>query len=275
MSISEGKAQSFNSNGLNIIIVDDEVKSAENIRKMLLKFVDPGINIMGVAHNTTTAERLISEFSPDAILLDIEMPHENAFHFLDRISPVDFEVIFITAYDKYAIRAIKLDAIDYILKPISIPELQNAISRLTEKIKANRFISEITISHNEASQNKNTQRNDTRIVLKDANHDEDIDPQNIFFIEAQRSYSRILFKKKNAAVEIIMSHPLAYYEEILSKQLFYRVHKSYLINCMQIEEVIASDNYSIVLKNKHKISISRRRYPDFIKFLKENSFYVA
>ena len=275
MFISNEKSHNCNKKGLNVIIVDDEVKSSENIGNMLLKFVDPDINIIGLANNTSTAEQLISKFPPDAIFLDIEMPNENAFHFLDRISPIHFEVIFITAYDKYAIRAIKLNAIDYILKPISIHELQNAITKLKEKIKAKRFISELNTSYEEFPRNANTQSESNKIILKDANHYEILEQNDIFFVEAQRSYSKISFRKNNAISEIVMSHPLAHYEELLPSKLFYRVHKSYLINCQHIDDITLDDNYSIVLKNKHEISISRRRYPEFIKFLKENNFHIA
>jgi len=275
MSISDEKIQNSNRNRLNLLIVDDEVKSSENISNMLLKFVDPDINIIGLANNTATAEQLISKFPLDAILLDIEMPNENAFHFLDRISPIDFEVIFITAYDKYAIRAIKLNAIDYILKPISIHELQNAIYKLKEKIKDKKLIDEFNTAYKDLPQNSHTESKSDKIILKDINHYEILEQNDIFFVEAQRSYSKISFRKNNTISEIIMSHPLAYYEELLTPNLFYRVHKSYLINCLQIDDIIVDDNYSIVLKNKHEISISRRRYTEFMKFLKENNFYVA
>src|SRR5579872_4566369 len=90
---------------INVLIVDDEKEACVNLENILKDYVDEGINIVGLAHNAKEAERQINEFAPDAVFLDIEMPNENAFHFLERISPVNFEVIFVTAYDEYAIRA--------------------------------------------------------------------------------------------------------------------------------------------------------------------------
>ncbi len=104
---------------IKVLIVDDEKKACSNLRSILSEFVDVKINVAGIAHSGVEAGRLVSEVSPDAIFLDIEMPNENAFEFLARISPFNFEVIFVTAYDEYAVRAFRLNAIDYILKPIS------------------------------------------------------------------------------------------------------------------------------------------------------------
>src|SRR5690242_15259365 len=123
-----------NSKSLQVLIVDDEKKACTNLKNILLEFVDPGIVIAGIANSTAEAESLIADTTPDAIFLDIEMPTENAFHFLDRISPVNFEVIFVTAYEEYAVRAFRLNAVDYILKPISIAELKKAVQRLKDRI---------------------------------------------------------------------------------------------------------------------------------------------
>src|ERR1700689_5825299 len=118
---------------LNVLIVDDEMEACDNLKNILMEYVDKEINIAGIANNTREAEAQINNFLPDAVFLDIEMPNENAFHFLSRISPFGFEVIFVTAYDEYAIKAFKLNAVDYILKPISIAELTAAVQKLKEK----------------------------------------------------------------------------------------------------------------------------------------------
>ncbi len=125
---------------IQILIVDDEKKACANLRNILLEFVDPGLQIVGEANSTMEAEQLIAIHKPDAIFLDIEMPNENAFHFLERIAPFDFEVIFVTAYEEYAIRAFRLNAIDYILKPISIKDLSTAVQKLKDRIRHKRII---------------------------------------------------------------------------------------------------------------------------------------
>src|SRR5579872_2150289 len=115
---------------LKVLIVDDERKACINLRNLLLTYVDKDINIAGIASDTHDAYTQIIKHTPDAVFLDIEMPNENAFHFLERIGPVDFEVVFVTAFDEYAVRAFKLNALDYILKPISVSELRNAHAKL-------------------------------------------------------------------------------------------------------------------------------------------------
>jgi len=97
---------------LNVIIVDDEMDACKNLQKILVEYVDSGINILSIANSTAEAEKQILEHKPDVVFLDIEMPNENAFEFLDRIVEINFEVIFVTAYDEYAIKAFKLNAID-------------------------------------------------------------------------------------------------------------------------------------------------------------------
>src|SRR6202012_3296754 len=111
-----------------------------NLKNILREYVDREINVVGVANNTREAEKQITRFSPNAIFLDIEMPNENAFHFLTRISPFEFEVIFVTAYDEYAVKAFKLNAVDYILKPISIEEVSNAVTKAKEHIAYKKLI---------------------------------------------------------------------------------------------------------------------------------------
>src|ERR1700740_2529996 len=115
---------------LNVLIVDDEMEACANLQHILSEYVDKEINIVGIANNTREAEAAIAKAAPAAVFLDIEMPNENAFHFLERIAPFNFEVIFVTAYDEYAVKAFKLNAVDYILKPISINELNQAVQRL-------------------------------------------------------------------------------------------------------------------------------------------------
>jgi two-component system LytT family response regulator len=104
-----------NRNSINIIIVDDENKACTILKDIITEYADPIIRVVGIAHSTYEAEALIYKLSPDAVFLDIEMPNENAFHFLERIAPFAFEVIFVTAYDEFAVKAFRLNAVDYIL----------------------------------------------------------------------------------------------------------------------------------------------------------------
>ncbi len=259
---------------IKIIILDDEKEACNNLKNIITEYIDTKIEIVGIANNTIQAGKLIDQYQPDALFLDIDMPSENAFNFLTRITPFNFEVIFVTAYDDYAIKAFKLNAIDYILKPISIVELKNAVDKLSERLKAKKLIASKTSTYNDIGSLINGKAKNSRITLKDGNHIEVIEFSDIYFIEAQGSYSRILFQKNNTAKEIVMSTSLAEYEEIFPKDLFYRIHKSYLINCRHVKNIIKDEFCHVVIKD-FNLPVSRRRFPLLVDFLKTNDFYYA
>ncbi len=257
---------------LNVLIIDDEKKACLNLKNILLEFVDPNINILGFAHNTTQAEQKIRELKPDAVFLDIEMPNENAFLFLERIAPVNFDVIFVTAYDEYAVKAFRFNAIDYILKPISIHELTTAVGKLKDKIEFRKISSE-TISYGQLSTQINNKSKQQKITLKDSNRIEIVEIKDLCYIEALGSYSKIVFFKDKEIDEMTLSAPLSDYEELLPAEMYYRIHRSYLINCTQIKKIVNNENLHVILCNKISIPVSRRRYAPFLDFLKSNDFH--
>ena len=257
---------------LNILIVDDEKKACTNLKNILYEFIDSTINVVGMAYSTAEAEELIGKLKPDALFLDIEMPHENAFSFLERIKPFSFEVIFVTAFDEYAIRAFRLNAIDYILKPISISELRNAVHKLTDKIRYNKIIATNT-SYIELSEQVSNKAKQHKITLRDNNSTQVVDFKDIYYIEAQGSYSRILFTKDKELKEITMSNPLSEYEELLPAEMFFRIHRSYLINCAHIQKILNDDTNYVIMDGNSTLPISRRRYFELLEFLKNNDYY--
>lgn len=261
-----------NSKQIQILIIDDEKKACANLRNILLEFVDPGLQIVGEANSTIEAEQLIALHQPDAVFLDIEMPNENAFHFLERITPFNFEVIFITAYEEYAIRAFRLNAIDYILKPISIKDLSAAVQKLKDRIRYKRIIDSKNTSYTELAEQVQNKLKYQKIILKDLNAVESVDFNDIYFIEAQGSYSRFIFCKNGKNREMTMSNPLSEYEEMLPGEYFFRVHRSYLINCKQIRKVINEGHSIVVMKDGTEISVSRRRYAPLIDFLQSHNY---
>jgi len=259
---------------INVLIVDDEIEACENLRNILTEFVDSDIRILGIANSTFEAEEQIARLKPDAVFLDIEMPNENAFKFLDRIAPFNFEVTFVTAYDEYALKAFRLNAVDYILKPISIPELIGAVAKLRERIKFRKVINKSKgVSYSEISGIITHKTKNQKITLKDGNNIEVVDFRNIFFIEAQGSYSRILFSKYNTVRELVMSVSLADYEEMLPTDIFYRIHKSYLINCGHVKKILRDDANQVVVHSDFTLPISRRRFAPLLEFLKNNDYY--
>ncbi len=255
---------------LNVLIVDDEENACTNLQNILKEFVDAAINVVGVAYDTEEAEKLIAKLNPDAIFLDIEMADENAFSFLTRLMPFTFEVVFVTAYDEYAVKAFRLNAVDYILKPISIYELRTAIQRLRDKIKYKSIITQNTPYTDLADQVTNKIKS-TKITIKDPHNKLVVDFNDIHFIEAHGSYARILFTQNIEVKEITVSSPLSDYEELLPANLFFRIHRSYLINCTHIKKIVNDGTSQVIMRGDEHLPISRRRYLELREFLKENN----
>ncbi len=254
-------------NPLSVLLVDDEIEACRNLKSILLEYIDPNINIVGVAYNTAEAERQLAVHNPDAVFLDIEMPNENAFQFLERVSPINFEVIFVTAYDEYAIRAFKLNAVDYILKPISITELANAVVKLKERIRYKTMLNSANNDFSEISKQITSKAKLNRISLKGNNSVELVLFKDIIYVEACGKYSKVFFLKNNAVVDILTSYAISDYEELLPHELFYRIHKSFLINCNHIKQIHKDESSSLIMNYSITIPVSRRRFPSLLEFL--------
>jgi two-component system, LytTR family, response regulator len=261
------------STDIGVVIVDDETGACENLKNLLAEYCGDGLNLLGIANSTREAEMLVEKLTPDALFLDIEMPPENAFQFLERISPVNFEVVFVTAYDEYAIRAFKLNAVDYILKPISITELIDATRKLRERIEYKRLSSATGTSFADMSRQMAAKGKLQKLTLKDAGNIEVVDFKNILFFEAQGSYSRVMFLRNGTVREKVMSTSLSDYEELMPADLFYRIHKSFLINCQHVRNVIRDDVGQVVINSDFTLPVSRRRFGALMEFLKNNEYY--
>lgn len=255
---------------VNVLIIDDEKKACSNLENMLKEYAGEGINVIGIANNTIEAEQQVINLKPDAVFLDIEMPNENAFHFLDRISPINFEIVFVTSHNEHAIKAFRLNAVDYILKPISIGELINAVQKLKDRVRYKKAFSDDYISYSQLSEQVGNQTPSHKIILKSVNATEVVDFKNIYFIEAQSSYSKIVFQKNSSIREIVMSNPLSDYEELLPVDIFYRIHRSYLANCTLIKKIWKDGSNKITLEGDIVLPISRRRHTLLLDFLKLN-----
>ncbi len=258
---------------VNVLIVDDEKRACTNLKNILIEYVYNRVNIAGIANSTAEAEEQISALRPDAIFLDINMPDENAFQFLQRMKPFTFEVVFVTAYDQHAVKAFRLNAIDYILKPIDIDEIKGAVEKLGQRVNLKRMISEDNISYSDLLNHITNKAKNHKITLKSINHSEVIDFDDIFFIEAQSSYSRVIFLKNGVVKEMVVSNPLSDYEELLPASLYYRIHRSYLVNCAHVTNLVNDEACNVVLKSEFTLPVSRRRILALRKFLRYNGHY--
>lgn len=252
---------------INIFIIDDEERACLNLNNMLIEYTGSVLNVAGIFKSTADAELQLSELKPDAIFLDIEMPHENAFQFLDRISPFEFEIVFVTAYDEYAVNAFRLNAIDYILKPLSINELQRAVSKLREKVSYRKFAAEKSKAYTSIAEKVINKMQNDKLLLRDTNNIEIVSYNDVLFIEANGSYSKVVYFNGDIAKEMVVCTSLADFEELLPVEVFFRIHRSYVINVQHIRKVKA-DPGEVLLPHDHKLPISRRKYPVLMSILK-------
>jgi two-component system LytT family response regulator len=239
---------------MKCIIIDDEkhcIKTLSNL--MESNFSE--IKIVATCFESTKAYDLILDYSPDFIFLDIEMPLLNGFDLLSKFDHLDFDVIFTTAYDSYAIKAIKFSALDYLLKPIGLEELSFAISKIKSKL--------VPISKTQlqlASIFNNRQMPDT--IALPTNDGLIFTPVNdIIHCGADGNYTRIYFTDKS---EILLSKTLGDVDDLLSDYNFFRIHHSSLINLKQVKKYIRGEGGEVIMSNGQCLSVARTRKADFL-----------
>jgi two-component system, LytTR family, response regulator len=244
---------------LTVIIIDDEAKGRMALREKLMTYC-PQIKIVAEADNGQDALILIEKHKPQLIFLDIEMPRMNGFEMLNKVPDKNFHIIFTTAYDQYAIKAIKYAAFDYLLKPIDIEELITAISKvaLTEN---NQTKKQVEVLH-QNMQHPKKQLNKLAIATLEGLMFYDIN--DIVHLEANSNYTYIYLVNKT---KITASKTLKEFEELLPDDIFFRTHHSHLINLSFIKRYIKGDGGQIELQNGTYIDVSRRKKEEFLKVI--------
>ena len=247
---------------LKAIIIDDEYDSREALRMAVEKYCEE-VEIVASCESPEAGLSAIQTLRPDLIFLDIQMPHMSGFDLLNRIDPIDFEVIFVTAYDRYAIKAIKFSALDYLLKPVDIDELLTAVQRVRKKahdaVAVNHYksIIENVKSHGQGLGKLAIPTVDGIIFVK---------IKEITYCEADRNYTILYFSNQE---KIIVSKTLKEFESILEDKNFFRVHNSYLINLQHIQKYIKGEGGYVILSDGSHVDVSRRKKEEFLKILSE------
>ena len=241
---------------IRAILIDDELSSLQNLQQKLEEFC-PEVTVVASTQKPEEAIFLIKELKPDIIFLDIEMPKMSGFRMLEEIGDVAMEIVFTTAYNHYAIDAIRLSAFDYLMKPILIADLQNTIDRLQHSKKMhNKEKFEVLKNSilNPKSQNE-------KITITTNEGMEFIEIASILHIEASSCYSKIYLEGNR---QILVTRILKDFEDILVPYKFYRIHNSHLINLKYIQKYMKAD-CQVMLKNGKLIDISRRKKDEFLK----------
>ncbi len=241
------------------IIIDDEKNSRENLYGVLNKYFT-NIEILACEDSVNSGIIAITKYKPDLVFLDIEMPHKNGFDLLEYYQEMSFEVIFVTAYDHYALRAIKFSALDYILKPININELTKAIKKMEKKL----IQKEKNLNIDTFINNLKVPLQEKKIALPNATGIEFISVNKITRCEGEGNYSKIFL---NEAKSILVSKTLFEFEELLEEYNFLRVHKTHLINLSYLKAFINNNGYYIILTDGSQIPVSRRKKEAVLKTL--------
>ncbi len=245
---------------LKVFILDDEEESINGLRLKLEKHCKY-VQILGSSTDSETAVNDLQEMPVDLLFLDVEMPQMDGFEVLENLKYRDFEVIMVTAFSDYAIKAIKASAIDYLLKPVDIKELKSALEKVIRKRTENQKV--VSQLENIVSGSK---PKIFKIPLNSARETYYVAPEEIIHIAGESNYSTFHLTDGK---KIVVSKTLKEFEDILFKYHFFRVHKSHLINLAYLKKINKGIEFSITMKNDSELEVSSRKKADFLKILDE------
>ncbi|MBK6937088.1 MAG: response regulator transcription factor [Chitinophagaceae bacterium] len=243
---------------ITAILVDDE-KNALEVLEMQLNHYCKDVNIVATCEGGTKGIAAIKKHEPDLVFLDIEMPHKNGFDVLNETKDLNYKVIFTTAYDQFAIKAFKFSAVDYLLKPVDITELQKAVEKsksinngsLDEKLQ-------MLLNHLRPGPQKLTHK----IALPVDDAMQFMEPDDIIRCESDSNYTHIFLANGK---KITMAKTLKEVEENITGTPFFRIHQSHLVNMNHISKYIKGDNAYVIMKDGTQIGISRNKKEAFLE----------
>lgn len=243
---------------INAIIIDDE-KNALEVLEMQLNQYCENVHIVAKANGGIKGIEAIKKYSPDLVFLDIEMPHKNGFDVLTETKQYNYDVIFTTAYDQFAIKAFKYSAIDYLLKPIDIIELQQAVDKIKNKQGGNSLDEKIKALF---YQLQTPQKLTNKIALPIGDSMQFMEPDEIIRCESDSNYTHIFLANGK---KITMAKTLKEVEENINGTSFFRIHQSHLVNMNRISKYIKGDGAYVVMDDGTQITISRNKKEAFME----------
>nr|WP_299343510.1 LytTR family DNA-binding domain-containing protein [Allomuricauda sp.] len=243
---------------LEAVIVDDEVKALQSLSWELTNLSDE-VDIVASFTDAHEALDYLERNTPDCLFLDIEMPTMDGFQFIKNLKNKSFPVVITTAYNQYALQALKNEAIDYLLKPIDTDDLEVTISKI-KKFNAKNYTAEklekLLLNFNAQSPSKKiTINTDGKLLF--------LNSDDILYAESDGNYSTIFLSDGQ---KILLTKKLKEVNNLLPERSFFRIHNSYIINLNKIKEFIKTDGY-VVLESNHKIPVSRQKKSDFLDML--------
>ncbi|HET9279696.1 MAG TPA: LytTR family DNA-binding domain-containing protein [Flavitalea sp.] len=241
-------------------IVDDEGDGREAIQLAIEKYC-PEITIAGIYATPEAGITGIRQARPDLVFLDVQMPQMSGFDVLQQLSPISFEVIFVSAYDRYAIKAIKFSALDYLLKPVDVDDLIQAVKKVKDRLhqKGNSYQYQSVLNNIQSKSGKIE-----KLAIPSSNGIDFFNTSDIIYCRADGSYTTLVLKDKQ---NCLVSKNLKDFEHLLAESGFCRVHHSYLINLAHVQKYIKGEGGYVLLTEGHHVDISRRKKDEFLALL--------
>lgn len=249
------------------IIVDDEQLSRNTLKK-LLQLHCPDVEVVAECEDAGSASLQVAHLKPDLVFLDVAMPGKNGIDFLKEFEEINFEVIFVTAHDKYVLQAIRLAAVDYLSKPVEEKQLIIAVSNAGKRILSksrNQHVN--TFLHN---MQQYPQRQEMQLCVPSVKGFQVIKISDIIYCEADNTYTNIYLQNNQ---KLMASRPLQDYEKLLEDASFVRIHKSYLINIGHLTAYQKGEGGSVTMSNGKVLEVSRRKKEFFVTYMKEHYKY--
>ncbi len=251
---------------INAILIDDEERARDSLRTLLASYC-PEVTIIAECGNVPEGVLAINKHNPKLVFLDIEMPEYNGFELLSFFRDVDFEIIFVTAYNEYALKAFEVSAVDYILKPVDIDKLKTAVEKASKKLNSFDMKNRLDVLKESFKTNQFN-----KIALPLAEGLLFVDVLEIIYLEADGSYTNVWLKDGS---KILVSKKIKFFEETLEgRPNFFRSHRSFMVNINFIKKYNRAEN-ALLLDNGKTITISRDKKNEFEQELKKNNLMVG
>ena len=247
---------------IRTIIIEDEQRSRQMLYEILAKQFK-NITVLAACENADEGKQAIQELHPDLVFSDIELKEKSAFDMLQQLETIDFEVIFTTAYEKYAIRAIKFSALDYLLKPFCTEDITNAVNHYQTKQHKRQSNHQFDVLFHNL---KGIQKGSKKIALPTTNGLLIISLKEIIQCQADVNYTLFFTIDKK---KVVVTKTLKEFEELLEDYDFIRVHNSHLINLAHVEKYIKGEGGMVIMSDGSKVDVSRRKKDEFLNRLKD------
>lgn len=244
---------------IRAIIVDDELGCIANLQHYLTAYC-AALRVVATASTLESALQVINDNDFDVAFFDIQLFKENVFNLIEKLEQINFEIVFVTAYDNFAVKAFKVEALDYLLKPLSKDDVVECYNKIQKRLKGEQqsLIQEVVAD-------RYLQR---KVILKQGEAVFVVKETEILYLKAKGFYTEIYFTYHGKLITVLISKPISVLEKEYSSDIFFRIHKSYLVNVHHVMHIVKAENTFLKLNTDELLPVAKRRMKEFIEFVK-------